>query len=84
VGFTAEHLGPGRYRVTFTTPFAVPPAVVVTKVFGSPTVDAGAAVLPAENAIVDQALVGSAIVATGNSVGVPTDGTFAFLAMTTP
>jgi len=33
--------GTGRYRVTFTTPFASIPTVVVTAVFGSINIDAG-------------------------------------------
>jgi hypothetical protein len=83
-GFTVTHLSTGRYLITFTTPFPATPTVLVTKVYGSVTVDAGTGVQPAENAIVDQASPDTALIATGNANGTLTDGAFGLLAITVP
>jgi hypothetical protein len=83
-GFTAVRLGIGRYQINFTTPFSVIPTLVVTKVFGSISVDAGTIVQPRENAIVDEVLVNTAIIATSNTLGQLADSSFNFIALATP
>jgi hypothetical protein len=55
--------------------------VVATKVFGSPAVDAGAGVDPAENAIVDQVTATTCIIATSNGAGNLANGGFGFIAL---
>ena len=77
-GFTVVQLGVGRYQITFGTPFTGLPTVLATKVFGSPAVDAGAGVEPAENAIVDQVTPTMCIIATSNAAGGLANGTFGF------
>jgi hypothetical protein len=83
-GFTVTHPGPGRYTVTYTTPFATQPTVLLTAVFGSINVDAGTGVLPRENAIVDLANLTSFVAATSNNGGALADHSFMFLALTVP
>jgi hypothetical protein len=80
-GFSVVRQGPGRYRITFDTPFPIEPTVIVTNIFGSVAVDAGTSVLPAENALVDQILPASAVIATGNSTGGRADKSFCFIAV---
>jgi hypothetical protein len=83
-GYTVTVLGPGRYQLNFTTPFKGVPTVLVTNVYGSIGVDAGAGVQPAQNAVVDQATAGFALVATGDANGVPSAESFGFMALTKP
>ncbi len=78
-GFTSTRIDAGRYEITFTTPFPTPPTVIVTKVWQSFEFTAGTSVDPQENAIVDQILFGSTVVATGSTTGVLTDSNFSFL-----
>ena len=78
-GFTATRLGVGRYQITFTTAFTVEPTTIVTKIYGSPSVDAGTGVEPAENAIVDLSSTTTAIIATSNANGNLADGSFGFV-----
>jgi hypothetical protein len=80
-GFTAGQLGGGRYQINFATPFAGPPVVVVTHVFGDITVNAGAAVSAAETAEVDVAVADHALISTANASGTRTDGGFTFIAI---
>lgn len=75
------HLSTGRYRITFTVPFRSTPTMLVTRIYGSPDINAGTGVQPAENAIVDQITTTIAVVATGNADGVLTDSNFGFLAI---
>ena len=56
----------------------------MSKYFGSPAVDAGTGVLPAENAIVDQVTPTTAIIAVGNVTGVLANGTFGFMVLSNP
>jgi hypothetical protein len=83
-GFTVAVVSPGRYRLTFDTAFPTTPTVIVTNVFGSINVDAGADVEPAQNAIVDQADPASALIATADEDGDLTALSFGFIAMTMP
>ena len=80
-GFSVVRQGPGRYRITFDTPFPIEPTVVVTNIFGSVSVDALTSVLPAENTLVDQILTTSTVIATGDDTGARTDKSFCFLAV---
>ena len=80
-GFTAAKLSKGRYRITFDVAFPVAPTVVVTKVFGGLSVNADNAVRPLENAIVDQILDNSAIIATCDDTGAKADSSFCFIAL---
>jgi hypothetical protein len=80
-GFTVARLGDGRYEITFTTPFPAPPAVIVTKVWFTFELEAGANVDTRDNAIVDRILSNATIVATGNTTGDLTDSNFSFIAI---
>jgi Collagen triple helix repeat (20 copies) len=80
-GFTVQQLGPGRYQITFDAPFPGVPTVLATKVYGSPTVDAGAGVQPAENAIVDEVTPTLCLIATSDAAGGVANGTFGFTAL---
>ncbi len=79
--FGVTHLGLGRYQITFTPPFPVPPVVIVTKVWQLFDSSSGASVKPRENAIVDQILSTSTIVATCDVNGALADSNFSFLAI---
>jgi hypothetical protein len=83
-GFTVTPQGTGRYLINFTTPFPNPPTMLVSKIYGNPDVNAGATVEPAENAIVDQVTVNNATVATSDAAGALVDGSFGFLAQSSP
>jgi hypothetical protein len=83
-GFTVTMQGTGRYRIDFTTPFKTVPAMLVTNVYGSINVDAGAGVQPAQNGVVDQAAAGFALVGTADQNGALADESFSFLATTVP
>lgn len=80
-GFTVARLGAGRYKVTFDVAFPSPPTVVVTKVFMDVTLDAGTNVKPRENAVLDQVLADTALIATANDAGTLADSTFCFIAL---
>jgi Collagen triple helix repeat (20 copies) len=79
-GFTVVVQGTGRYQINFTVPFASTPTVVVTNVYGSISVNAGVAVQPAQNAVVDQATPALALVATGDATGTLAALSFGFIA----
>ena len=80
-GFSAAKLSAGRYRVTFDVAFPNMPTVVVTKVYGNVTADAGNAVRPLQNAIVDQIQETSVLIATCDDAGAKADSTFCFIAL---
>jgi hypothetical protein len=82
-GFTAQKLsgGNGRYQLTFASAFLGQPIVLVSRVYGDITVNAGTAVSAAETAVVDLVTAATAIVATANAAGTRTDGGFTFLAI---
>jgi hypothetical protein len=80
-GFDVTRSGAGRYLITFTPAFLAPPAVIACKVWRSFEAPDAANVDPKENAIVDQILAGSTIVATGDTAGALTDSNFSFLAI---
>jgi hypothetical protein len=73
--------GNGRYEVTFAGAFIGQPIVLVSRVWGDLSVNAGNAVNAAETAVVDVVTPASAIIATADSAGVRTDGSFTFLAI---
>jgi hypothetical protein len=83
-GFTVVIVSSGRYRITFASPFPSIPVITVTTVFGSIGVDAGTAVQPRENAVIDQQDQNSVLIATANSAGALTPQTFEFFALTAP
>lgn len=80
-GFTAVRLGAGRYELTFTPGFSVPPSVVVTKVWGAFDASGGATVDPRQNAIVDRVTTDVALVDTGDAAGTLIDSNFCFIAI---
>jgi len=80
-GFTVQQLSTGRVRITFTAAFSSPPAVLVTRVYGDVSIDAGTSVNAAETAVLDMADAGSAIVATANSAGNLANAGFTFVVL---
>lgn len=80
-GFSVARLGPGRYRITFDEAFPSPPTVIVSKVYETFQSSAGALVRPAQNAIVDQVVPGSTVIATAGASGALADSNFCFLAL---
>ena len=79
--FTVVRLGTGRYQITFLAPFPSPPAVIPGDVWGSFDQIGGVAVDPRRNALVDQILPTSTIIATGDEAGDLLDSNFSFLAI---
>jgi hypothetical protein len=80
-GFTVARLGEGRYEITFSAAFPVPPAVIVSKVYGRFDLEGGASVDPRENALVDRIQTTATIVTTGDIAGDLEDSNFSFLAI---
>jgi hypothetical protein len=78
-GYTVARLGPGRYEITFATPFPIPPAVVITNVWGTFNLEGGTSVDTRENALVDRILSNAVIVNTGDTTGDQTDSNFCFI-----
>lgn len=73
--------GNGRYEITFAGAFLGQPIVLVSRVYGGLTVNAGTAVNAAETAVVDVVTAASVVIATANSSGTRADGAFTFLAI---
>jgi hypothetical protein len=80
-GFSVAHTGPGRYLITFDTPFNGQPTIVPCRVYLSPNAEAGASVRPAESAIVDMVTTAEAIIAQSDTSGALNDGAFTFIAI---
>ncbi|MFC6705778.1 hypothetical protein [Flexivirga alba] len=80
-GFTVTRVDTGRYRIAYTAAFNGVPMLLASRVFGDPSVDAGAAVNAAQTAVVDQTTAGQGIVATADETGLLTDGGFTFVAI---
>lgn len=81
-GFTITDAGgAGRYQIGFNPAFADRPVVIVTRVHGSLTVNAGNAVTASESAVVDHVLSDRAIVVTADQDGDRADGSFTFVAI---
>lgn len=78
-GFAFTRQGPGRYLITFTTPFASLPAASVTRIHQSTTNSHGTSVTPLENAIIDQLTTNQMVVCTGDVAGALDDGGFTFI-----
>jgi hypothetical protein len=80
-GFTVARLGAGRYEISFDTPFSLPPAVIISNVWGAFNLEGGASVDTRENALVDRILTNAVIVDTGDTTGDLTDSNFCFMAI---
>ncbi|ACZ30965.1 hypothetical protein Xcel_1946 [Xylanimonas cellulosilytica DSM 15894] len=81
-GFTVERQPPGRYRLHFAQPFvAAPPAVVASRVYGDPDIDAGTGWSASENVTVDMVSMSTALIVTASATGTHIDGAFTFIAI---
>ena len=80
-GFTVATTSTGIRKITFTPAYAAPPTVIVSRVFGDPSVDAGTAVQPGQTAVVDQITAASAVIATADQAAARADGAFTFIAI---
>ncbi|MBB2890225.1 hypothetical protein [Flexivirga oryzae] len=80
-GYAVTRSAAGRYRITYTNAFTGTPLLLVSRVYGDSTVDAGGGVNAAQTAVVDQTLADHGVVATANENGVITDGGFTFVAI---
>jgi hypothetical protein len=80
-GFTVARSGPGRFRITFSTPFNGQPTLTASRVFGDPAIDAGTGVDAGQTAVVDMITATEAIVATADRAGALLDGAFTFIAI---
>jgi hypothetical protein len=80
-GFTVSRIAAGRYQINFSPAFLSRPTVVVTKVYQTFEFDAGTAVEPRQNAVVDQLTSTFVIIATANDAGDLEDSNFCFMAV---
>lgn len=80
IGFTVQKLDAGRVQITFAAAFTGSPVVLITRVYGDITINAGVTVEPGETAVLDVVDPGWAIIATANSAGNLADGAFTFAA----
>ncbi len=79
--FTAVRTAEGRYVVTFAAPFAGPPVVVASRVYGDIVIDASTGAEPGETVVVDQVLSDRVVIVTANKAAVRADGGFTFIAI---